>query len=62
MKTEWREAPPSGYYLRKSVSRYINANLFYESAEKFVEFLKEKKILVGEDSTSITGSTQVPPI
>ena len=49
VKKEWREAAPSGYYLRKSESRYINANLFYESAEKFVEFLKEKKILVGQD-------------
>ena len=49
VKTEWREAAPSGFYLRKSESGYINANLFYESAEKFVEFLKEKKILVGED-------------
>ena len=49
MKTEWREAAPSGYYLRKSESGYINANLFYESVEKFVEFLKEKKILVGQD-------------
>ena len=39
---------PSGYYLRKSESGYINADLFYESAEKFVEFLKEKKILVGQ--------------
>ena len=49
VKTELREAAPSGYYLRKSESGYINADLFYESAEKFVEFLKEKKILVGQD-------------
>ena len=49
MKTEWREAAPSGYYLRRSESGYINADLFYESAEKFVEFLKEKKILVGQE-------------
>ena len=49
VKTEWREAAPSGYYLRKSESGYINADLFYESAEKFVAFLKEKKILVGQD-------------
>ena len=49
VKTEWREAAPSGYYLRRSESGYINAILFYESAEKFVEFLKEKKILVGQD-------------
>ena len=49
VKTEWREAAPSGYYLRRSESGYINADLFYNSAEKFVEFLKEKKILVGQD-------------
>ena len=49
VKTEWREVAPSGYYMRRSESGYINANLFYESAEKFVEFLKEKKILVGQD-------------
>ena len=49
VKTEWREAAPSSYYLRRSESGYINANLFHESAEKFVEFLKEKKILVGQD-------------
>ena len=47
VKTEWGEAAPSGYNLRKS--GYINANLFYESAEKFVKFIKEKKILVGQD-------------
>ena len=49
VKKEWREAAPSGYYLQKSDTGYINSDLFYESAEKFVEFLKEKKILVGED-------------
>ena len=49
VKTEWREAAPSGYYLRKSDTGYINSDLFYESAEKFVEFLKEKKILIGQD-------------
>ena len=48
-RTEWREAAPSGYYLRKSESGYINTDLFHESVEKFVEFLKEKKILVGQD-------------
>ena len=48
-KTEWREAAPSCYYLSRSESAYINADLFYESVEKFVEFLKEKKILVGQD-------------
>ena len=49
VKTKWGEAAPSGYYLRRSESGYINADLFYESVEKFVEFLKEKKILVGQD-------------
>ena len=49
VKTEWREAASGGYYLRRSESGYINADLFYMSAEKFVEFLKEKKILVGQD-------------
>ena len=48
VKAEWREAAPSGYYLRRSESGYKNVDLFYESAEKFVEFLKEK-ILVGQD-------------
>ena len=49
VKTEWREAAPSGYYLRRSETGFINSDLFYESAEKFVEFIKEKKILGGQD-------------
>ena len=46
-KTEWREAAPSGYHLRKSETGYINADLLLKAAEKFIEFLKERKILVG---------------
>ena len=48
VKQEWREAAPSGYLIRKSHSGYINTDLFYEYAEKFVQYLKEKKILVGD--------------
>ena len=47
MKTEWREAAPSGYMLQPSVTGYINAKLFYEYGEYFIKFLKESHILTG---------------
>ena len=47
IKTEWREAAPSGYMLRPSATGYINAKLFYEYGEYFIKFLKESDILTG---------------
>ena len=47
IKTEWREAAPSGYMLRPSATGYINAKLFYEYGEYFIKFLKESNILTG---------------
>ena len=45
IKTEWREAAPSGYMLRPSATGYINAKLFYEYREYFIKFLRESHIL-----------------
>ena len=45
IKTEWREAAPSGYMLRPSATGYINAKLFYEYGEYFIKFLRESHIL-----------------
>ena len=45
VKPEWREAAPSGYSVRSSASGYINADLFFDYAQKFVQFLKEKHII-----------------
>ena len=45
VKADWREAAPSGYFVQSSPSGYINADLFFEYAQKFVEFLKEKHIV-----------------
>ena len=47
IKTEWREAAPSGYMLQPSATGYINAKLFYEYGEYFIKFLKESHILTG---------------
>ena len=45
IKPEWHEAAPTGYMIRGSASRYINAKLFQEYGEQFVCFVTEKKIL-----------------
>ena len=45
IKPEWRKAAPTGYMIRGSASRYINAKLFQEYGEQFVRFVTEKKIL-----------------
>ena len=45
IKPEWRKAVPTGYMIRGSSSRYINAKLFQEYGEHFVHFVTEKKIL-----------------
>ena len=47
IKTEWREAAPSGYMLRPSATGYIHAKLFYKYGEYFIKFLKESDILTG---------------
>ena len=44
VKQEWREAAPTGYFIRSSSTGYINAKLFADYGEKFVHFLHEKKI------------------
>ena len=46
--TDWREAAPSGYFMKSSASGYINGNLFLKYGEQFVNFLKERHLL---DST-----------
>ena len=45
VQTDWREAAPSSYFVCSSASGYINSDLFFEYAQKFVQFLKEKNIL-----------------
>ena len=46
VKDEWREAAPSGYFVRCSESGYISADLFYEYGEKFIRFLRENNLMV----------------
>ena len=41
---EWREAAPSGYLVRRSEKGYVNGKLFLEYGERFVQFLKEKRL------------------
>ena len=45
IKPEWHKAAPTGYMIRGSASRYINAKLFQEYGKQFVHFVTEKKIL-----------------
>ena len=45
VKDIWREAAPSGYFIRCSESGYINADLFADYGSKFVEYLKDKHLL-----------------
>ena len=49
IKKEWREAAPSGYFIRPSSSGYINSKIFYEYGEEFVKFLKGANILTGNN-------------
>ena len=49
IKKEWREAAPSGYFLRASSSGYINSKIFFEYGEEFVKFLKRANILQGKN-------------
>ena len=49
IKKEWREAAPSGYFLRASPHGYINSKLFYDYGEEFVKFLKQANILTGKN-------------
>ena len=44
MDPDWREAAPSGYVIRASKTGYIQSKLFAEYDEKFIQFLKEKKL------------------
>ena len=53
VKNEWRDAAPSGYFLKASQSGYINSTLFYEYGKEFVNFLKEKHILTGDSKALI---------
>ena len=46
---EWREAAPTGYLLHCSVKGYVNACLFLEYGEHFVQYLKEKHLLNTHD-------------
>ena len=41
---DWREAAPSGYVIRALKTGYIQSKLFAEYSEKFIQFLKEKKL------------------
>ena len=41
---DWREAVPSGYVIRALKTGYIQSKLFAEYGEKFIQFLKEKKL------------------
>ena len=41
---DWREAAPSGYVIRASKTGYIQSKLFAEYGEKFIQFLKVKKL------------------
>ena len=43
--SDWRDAAPSGYYMKASSSGYINGDLFLKYGEKFVTFLKEKHLI-----------------
>ena len=45
VKDSWREAAPSGYAVKSSDSGYINAELFADYGEKFVQFLREKNLM-----------------
>ena len=45
MNNEWREMAPSGYTIRLTKTGYISAETFTYYGHKFVNFLKEKKIL-----------------
>ena len=45
IQPQWREAAPSGYALRRSPLGYINAELFAEYGQIFIQFLKDKKLL-----------------
>ena len=46
VKDTWREAAPSGYFIRCSESGFINADLFADYGEKFIEYLEAKDLLV----------------
>ena len=44
VKDAWREAAPSGYFVRCSKSGFINADLFAEYGDKFINFLKDRHL------------------
>ena len=49
IKAAWREAAPSGYFLKASKTGYINAKLFYDYGVEFIDFLKRTNILQGNN-------------
>ena len=44
VKDAWREAAPSGYFIHCSESGFINADLFAEYGDKFINFLKDRHL------------------
>ena len=44
VKDAWWEAAPSGYFIHCSKSGFINADLFAEYGDKFINFLKERHL------------------
>ena len=41
---DWYEAAPTGYSIRTSPTGYINSKIFAAYGEKFIQFLKDKKL------------------
>ena len=44
VKDAWQEAAPSGYFIHCSKSGFINADLFAEYGDKFINFLKDRHL------------------
>ena len=63
IKKEWREAAPSGYFLRASSSGYINSKIFFEYGKEFVKFLEKSQYSTRKkQGPSLNGSPQITPL
>ena len=59
--TDWRDAAPSGYFMRASASGYINADLFFKYGKKLVSFLeRETSTTFREENNDTARPAQVP--
>lgn len=46
VQPDWREATPTGYMIRSSLTGYINQDLFAQYGERFVQFLELNGLLL----------------